>query len=114
VLNEGPLGSLEVPLTAGRSIAMDSRLFPKGALAWMQTAIPIIGAVGELAGWRPVNRFVLNQDTGGAIRGLQRADIYFGSGDQAGALAGYMNRPGRLYFLLLKPQPENHRDQDLQ
>lgn len=104
VLNGGPLGSLEVPLTAGRSIATDSRLFPKGALALMQTSIPIVGAAGELAGWRPVTRWVLNQDTGGAIRGLKRADIYFGSGDQAGALAGYMNRPGRIFFLLLKNQ----------
>jgi membrane-bound lytic murein transglycosylase A len=102
VLNDGPLGSLEVPLTAGRSIATDSRLFPKGALAVIQTVIPIIGAAGELAGWRPVTRWALNQDTGGAIRGLQRADIYFGSGDQAGALAGYMNRQGRMFFLLLK------------
>ncbi len=103
VLDGGPLGSLEVALTAGRSIATDARLFPKGALALMQTAIPIIGPAGELAGWRPATRWVLNQDTGGAIRGPQRADIFFGSGDQAGALAGYMNRPGRLYFLLLKP-----------
>jgi membrane-bound lytic murein transglycosylase A len=113
VLNGGPLGSLEVPLTAGRSIATDSRLFPKGALAVIQTAIPIIGPAGELAGWRPVTRWVLNQDTGGAIRGLQRADIYFGSGDQAGALAGYMNRPGRLYFLLLKQESEKNREGDL-
>ena len=107
VLNGGPLGSLEVPLTAGRSIATDSRLFPKGALAVMQTSIPVIGPAGELSGWQPVTRWVLNQDTGGAIRGLQRADIYFGSGDQAGALAGYMNRPGRLYFLLLKQEPKS-------
>ncbi len=104
VLNGGPLGSLEVPLTAGRSIATDSRLFPKGGLALIETSIPIIGAAGELAGWRPVRRWALNQDTGGAVRGLQRADIYFGSGDPAGALAGYMNRPGRMFFLLLKNQ----------
>jgi membrane-bound lytic murein transglycosylase A len=44
----------------------------------------------------------LNQDTGGAIRGLQRADLYFGTGAEAGAGAGYMNRPGKLYFLSLK------------
>jgi membrane-bound lytic murein transglycosylase A len=113
VLNDGPLGNLEVPLTAERSIATDSRLFPKGALALIQTSIPIVGAAGELAGWRPVTRLVLNQDTGGAIRGLQRADIYFGTGDQAGALAGYMNRPGRLYFLLLKQEPEKNRERDL-
>jgi membrane-bound lytic murein transglycosylase A len=99
---DGPLGSLGVPVTAGRSIATDSRLFPRGALALVQMDIPIIGAQGELAGWRPVTRFVLNQDTGGAIRGPQRADYYFGTGDEAGALAGYMNRQGRLYFLVRK------------
>ena len=64
--------------------------------------IPVIGLQGELAGWRPVTRFVLNQDTGGAIRGPQRADYFFGTGDEAGALAGYMNRQGRLYFLVRK------------
>jgi membrane-bound lytic murein transglycosylase A len=98
----GPLGSLGVPVTAGRSIATDSRLFPRGALALVQMDIPVIGPQGELAGWRPVTRFVLNQDTGGAIRGPQRADYYFGTGEQAGALAGYMNRQGRLYFLARK------------
>ena len=101
---EGPLGSLEVPLTDGRSIATDARLFPKGGLALIQTEVPIIDAAGQLKGWRPLTRFVLNQDTGGAIRGPQRADIYFGSGDAAGGLAGYMNRPGKMFFLALKNQ----------
>lgn len=98
----GALGSLEVPVTAGRSIATDARLFPKGALALMQTEIPIVDGAGQLAGWRPVTRFVLNQDTGGAIRGAQRADYYFGTGAEAGGMAGYMNRPGKLFFLALK------------
>ncbi|HET9915485.1 MAG TPA: MltA domain-containing protein, partial [Candidatus Binatia bacterium] len=105
LIDGGPQGSLGVPVTAGRSIATDARLFPRAALALMQTDIPIIGALGELAGWRPVTRFVVNQDTGGAIRGLQRADYYFGTGEEAGARAGYMNRPGRLYFLVLKNDP---------
>lgn len=102
IVENGPLGSLDVPVTAGRSIATDARLFPKGAPALIQTQLPVIGAAGELTGWRPVTRFVLNQDTGGAIRGLQRADVYFGAGAQAAALAGYMNRQGKLYFLILK------------
>ena len=104
---DGPLGSLGVPVTAGRSIATDARLFPRGALALVQMDIPILGAQGELAGWRPVTRFVLNQDTGGAIRGPQRADYYFGTGDEAGALAGYMNRQGRLFFLVRKSSNRN-------
>ena len=107
---EGPLGSLEVPVTAGRSIATDARLFPKGALALIQTEIPIVDSAGRLAGWRPVARFVLNQDSGGAIRGLERADYYFGTGDEAGGLAGYMNRQGKLFFLLLKKDQDNHSD----
>jgi len=96
------LGSLEVPVTAGRSIATDSRLFPKGALALIHTEIPLIDRAGQFTGWRPIVRFVLNQDTGGAIRGLQRVDIYFGAGGQAEASAGYMNRPGKMFFLALK------------
>jgi membrane-bound lytic murein transglycosylase A len=96
------LGSLEVPVTAGRSIATDARLFPKGALALIETELPAIDAAGQLTGWRPIMRFVLNQDTGGAIRGLQRADIYFGAGGEAEGLAGYMNRQGRIFFLVLK------------
>jgi len=102
VIDGGPLGSLEVPVTAGRSIATDSRLFPKGALALIETEIPVIDDAGRLAGWRPMRRFMLNQDTGGAIRGFQRGDIYFGTGDEAGGLAGYMNRQGRMFFVLLK------------
>ncbi len=102
VLEGGPLGSLEVPVTAGRSIATDARLFPKGALAWIQTEVPVIDSTGRLTGWRPIARFVLNQDTGGAIRGLQRADLYFGTGEEPAGLAGYMNRPGKIFFLILK------------
>lgn len=102
VLENGPLGSLEVPVTAGRSLATDARLFPKGALTLIQTEIPVIDGAGRLAGWRPITRFMLNQDTGGAIRGPQRADLYFGTGDEAAGLAGYMNRPGKIFFLVLK------------
>jgi membrane-bound lytic murein transglycosylase A len=101
-LQEGPLGNIEVPLTAGRSIATDARLFPKGALAFISTERPVLDAAGGLAGWQPFSRFVLNQDTGGAIRGPQRVDLYFGTGAEAEGAAGYMNRPGKLYFLSLK------------
>jgi membrane-bound lytic murein transglycosylase A len=110
VLEGGPLGSLEVPVTPGRTIATDSRLFPKGALAVIQTEIPIIDGAGQLAGWRPITRFVLNQDTGGAIRGYRRADLYFGSGDEAGGMAGYMNRPGGMFFLVLKGGGERMKE----
>jgi membrane-bound lytic murein transglycosylase A len=102
---DGPIGSLEVPVTAGRSIATDPRLFPKGALAFIETERPMIDDVGQLTGWQPFSRIVLNQDAGGAIRGFQRVDLFFGTGDQAAASAGYMNSRGRLYFLALKDSP---------
>jgi membrane-bound lytic murein transglycosylase A len=102
VTETGPFGSLEVPVTAGRSIATDSRLFPKGAAALIYSESPVLNGAGRLIGWRPFVRFVLNQDTGGAIRGFHRADLYMGSGDDAGAHAGYMNSPGKIYFLMLK------------
>ena len=102
---EGPLGSLEVPVTAGRSIATDARLFPKGAIAFIETERPMIDNAGRLTGWQPFSRVVLNQDAGGAIRGFQRVDLFFGTGDQAAAAAGYMNSRGKLYFLALKEPP---------
>jgi membrane-bound lytic murein transglycosylase A len=102
VVGSGPLGSLEVPLTAGRSIATDSRVFPKGAVAFITTQVPRLDRAGQLTDWQPLTRFVLNQDTGSAIRGLQRADLYFGTGEKAGQMAGFMNRQGKLYFLILK------------
>ena len=104
ITEAGPFGSLEVPVTAGRSIATDSRLFPKGAPALIYSESPVLNAAGRLIGWRPFVRFVLNQDTGGAIRGFQRADLYMGSGDDAGAHAGYINSPGKIYFLMLNTQ----------
>jgi membrane-bound lytic murein transglycosylase A len=108
-LQDGPLGSLEVPLTAGRSIATDARLFPKGALAMISTEAPLLDAAGQLAGWQAFSRFVVNQDTGGAIRGPQRVDLYFGTGAEAGASAGFMNRPGKLYFISLKTASEKNQ-----
>jgi len=99
-VENGALGSLDVSLTPGRSIATDSRIFPKGALAFIITKKPILDSTGKLLGWKPFSRFVLNQDTGAAIRGHGRADLFFGSGSQAGAAAGYMKSTGSLYFLL--------------
>ncbi len=101
-VNNGPLGSLEVPLTPGRSIATDARLFPKGALAFIVSQKPIFDAAGNLLGWQPFSRFVLNQDTGSAIRGPRRVDLYFGSGNEAGQAAGVMKSSGSLYFLIRK------------
>lgn len=95
------LGSLGVPLTGDRSIATDKSLMPPGALAFIQTTLPITNSQKQLE-QRSVSRFVLDQDTGGAIIGPGRVDIFTGTGVQAGNEAGLINATGRLYYLLLK------------
>jgi membrane-bound lytic murein transglycosylase A len=96
-----PLGSLGVPLTPGRSIATDPRVFPRGALAFIRTARPVEMGKG-VNGWKPVDRFVLSQDTGGAIRGPGRVDVFWGRGPDADLAASDMKEPGELYFLVPK------------
>jgi membrane-bound lytic murein transglycosylase A len=90
-------GNLGVPVTANRSIATDKSLMPPGALALIATQMP-----DRQLNQHPVNRFVLDQDTGGAILGAGRVDIYTGTGKEAGDRAGLINAAGRLYYLLLK------------
>lgn len=94
-------GSLRVPVTAERSIATDKTLMPPGALAIIQTQLPQTDSQGNVASI-PVSRFVLDQDTGGAIRGAGRVDLFMGTGAAAGNRAGLINDTGRLYYLLLK------------
>ena len=96
-----PMGNLNVPVTAGRSIATDKTLMPPGALALIALDLPVAGAAGD---WRPVavNRYVLDQDTGGAILGPGRVDIFVGTGARAGQQAGRINTSGQLYYLLLR------------
>lgn len=103
VEKEGPLGSLEVKLTPGRSLALDYRLFPPAGLAFIETKKPLINGDGTIHKWMPFSRFVLNQDTGGAIRGSSRADLFWGNGPYAEIAAGHMQEFGKLYFLILKP-----------
>ncbi|GMQ90449.1 MAG: murein transglycosylase A [Gammaproteobacteria bacterium] len=88
----GPIGSLNVPLTAQRSLAVDPTYIPLGAPVWLDTSLP-----DEK---RPYRRLVFAQDTGGAIKGAARADVFFGQGQQAERLAGSMRQSGRLYVLL--------------
>jgi membrane-bound lytic murein transglycosylase A len=98
------LGNIGVPLTPGRSIATDSNLFPKGALALIRTEQPVIGEDGAIKEWVPFTRFVLNQDTGGAIKGAGRADLFWGQGREAEIAAGFMKQEGELYFLVRKKE----------
>jgi membrane-bound lytic murein transglycosylase A len=96
---EAPTGALGVPVTPDRTIAADARVFPKGALAFVETERPLDAAGAAM---RPFSRFVLDQDAGGAIRTSARIDLYLGSGAYAENAAGRMRQPGRLYYLLLR------------
>ena len=102
IVERGPLGNIEVPLTPGRSIATDSRLFPKGGLVYIRAEKPVIDDSGTITAWVPFSRFALNQDTGGAIKGPGRVDLFWGSGETAGIAAGQMKNEGNLYFLVEK------------
>ena len=96
---DGPVGALGVPLTPGRSIAADPRFIPLGAPVFLDTTHPLSE--------RPLQRLMMAQDTGGAIRGAVRADFYWGTGQQAGEQAGRMRQQGRMWVLLPKGmQPE--------
>ncbi len=94
------LGCYNVPITAGRSIATDRTLFPGGALALITTELPTFSPVEEITGWRSCNRLVFNQDTGGAIKGPHRVDLYCGDDKPAELVAGVMKQAGRLFFFV--------------
>ncbi len=85
----GPLGAMNRSLTPMRSIAVDPAFVPLGAPVWV-----------EKAGTDPFNRLMIAQDTGSAIKGAQRADIFLGSGDEAGRAAGRLRDTGRMVVLL--------------
>jgi membrane-bound lytic murein transglycosylase A len=97
---DGPIGRLGVKLTAGRSIAVDVSLYPLGTLAYVETQAPRVDSAGQPAGRRPLHRLVLAQDSGAAIAGPGRVDLFFGTGDAAGLVAGSMSSRGELYFLV--------------
>ena len=88
---DGPIGTLGVPLAAGRTLAVDTRSIPLGAPVFLATTSPSSTAKLE--------RLMLAQDTGGAIRGALRADFFWGFGDDAGREAGRMKQDGRMWIL---------------
>ena len=87
---EGPRGSLNVPLTAGYSVAVDRKVIPLGSLLWLSTT---------QADGQPIVRPVAAQDTGGAIAGEVRADFFVGTGPKAGQIAGDMKQKGNIWLL---------------
>jgi membrane-bound lytic murein transglycosylase A len=94
--DEGPRGSLNVPLTAGYSVAIDRKVIPLGSLLWLSSSRP---------DGTPLTRPVAAQDTGGAIAGEVRADMFWGTGDAAGDLAGNMKQQGQIWMLWPKGTP---------
>jgi len=90
--DDGPIGAMGLPLTAGRSLAVDPRTVPLGAPVFLATTYPNTE--------QPLARLMLAQDTGGAIKGGVRADFFWGFGEEAGRQAGRMRQQGRLWVLL--------------
>ena len=91
----GPLGSQGVALEPGRSLAVDRRFHAMGVPVWLETSDPMNAD-------RTFHRLMVAQDTGGAIRGPVRGDIFFGPGEDAALFAGHMNRTGQKFILLPK------------
>lgn len=96
-----PIGSLGVPVIAGRSIATDKRYMPPGAFALINTQMPYRKDDGSFV-LRPTSRVVLDHDSGGAIKGPGRADIFMGTGPEAGQKARAIYSDGQLYYFILK------------
>jgi membrane-bound lytic murein transglycosylase A len=94
---DGPIGSLGVPLLAERTVAVDTRYVPLGAPVFIDTTRPLSQV--------PLQRLVLAQDTGGAIRGIARADFFWGFGETAGREAGRMRQQGRMWLLWPREAP---------
>ncbi len=94
--DEGPIGAQGVPLTAGRSLAVDPRYIPLGAPVWLDTTAPWPEGEG------PLRRLMVAQDSGGAIDGPVRGDVFWGTGARAEAIAGRMRSEGRYVVLLPK------------
>jgi peptidoglycan lytic transglycosylase A len=106
---EGPIGYIGVRLTPGRSLAVDRRIFPLSALAFVESRQPLMDGTDKIDKWIDSTRFVLSQDIGGAIRGPGRADLFWGNGPYAEIAAGYLKSRGQLYFLVLKADPPHDR-----
>lgn len=97
--NHGPLGTLNVPLTAQRSIAVDRKFISLGSPVWLSTTLP-----NEAGTTIFFQRLVFAQDTGGAIRGAVRADVFWGQGSEAEYLAGHMKQQGQMFVLIPRTQ----------
>jgi membrane-bound lytic murein transglycosylase A len=89
--SDGPIGALSVPLHAEHSLAVDRRWVPLGAPVYLATTLPLSE--------EKLERLMAAHDTGGAIRGVVRADFFWGTGPEAGTQAGRMRQPGKMWLL---------------
>ncbi|MCO6430082.1 MAG: MltA domain-containing protein [Deltaproteobacteria bacterium] len=105
-----PLSSLGLPVTPGRSIATDKLRFPPGAVGLIKANLPEFSPSGRIHHEKSF-RFVLDHDSGSAIKGAGRVDLYMGSGPQAQRLANNLYGLGQLYYLLLKDAPKMQTSQ---
>lgn len=97
--NDAPLGTEAVPLTPQRSLAVDSQYIPLGAPIWLDTTLPTNSKTDAL---QPFQHLLIAQDTGGAIKGIVRGDVYWGAGETAENIASDMKNSGRYWILLPK------------
>lgn len=95
-----PVGSIGEPLVPGRSIAVDPEVLPQQTFAFLMSSKPVLDDDGNIVQWIPMQRIVFPQDSGAAIKGSGRADLYWGSGNYAKQAAGSMKEKGTLYFLV--------------
>ncbi len=98
----GPVGSMGAPLVPGRSVALDPRYFPPGLVGFLNTSQPRFDEKGRLFSWVSLHRLVVNQDSGAAINGPFRLDLFCGHGPFAERTAGVMRQRGDFYILLKK------------
>lgn len=99
-----PLTYLGAETVDGRTVATDQHFFPKGTLAFLQFEKPVFASATDVdpSSWVKTSRYVLDQDTGGAIRGPGRLDLFSGGGAEAEQFSGVLKNPGRLYYLVPK------------
>jgi membrane-bound lytic murein transglycosylase A len=96
----GPFGSLNVPVTPFATIATDKTVYPRAMPSFLVTQIPAAGGATQ----NDYSGFMMDQDTGGAIRAAGRTDIFMGIGPGAEAIAGYQLHEGKLYYVAVKPE----------
>ena len=97
---------LGTPAVGLRTIATDARYFPKGAVVLLEFSRPVFQSAkgAAVSSWQKTSQFMIDQDVGGAIKGPDRVDLFWGRGDEAKRSAGVIKQTGRLLYLAPKPE----------